>query len=108
MTMPLKASRIDTDMKSMPKAKAGFIEPMVLLRTEALPEGTEWIYELKLDGYRALGVKASGQVQLRSRNDNDFCAVKPAARSRQASGMSPKPPNQIRGLSSRPSGCPLG
>jgi DNA ligase D-like protein (predicted ligase) len=53
-------------------ARAKFIEPMLLLRSESLPEGTEWAYELKLDGYRALGIKANGRVQLRSRNDNDF------------------------------------
>jgi bifunctional non-homologous end joining protein LigD len=45
---------------------------MLLLRTEKLPEGPEWIYELKLDGYRALAIKSGGHVQLRSRNDNDF------------------------------------
>src|SRR5580658_7240917 len=54
------------------KAKAGFIEPMLLLRTEKLPEGPEWLIELKLDGYRALAIKSGGEVQLRSRNDNDF------------------------------------
>ena len=47
--MPLKAKRIDSELKSMPKAKAAFIEPMLLLRTETLPEGAEWLYELKLD-----------------------------------------------------------
>jgi DNA ligase D-like protein (predicted ligase) len=58
----------------MPKrnAKAGFIEPMLILRTEKLPEGPEWLIELKLDGYRALAIKSGGKVQLRSRNDNDF------------------------------------
>jgi DNA ligase D-like protein (predicted ligase) len=54
------------------KAKAEFIEPMLLLRTEKLPEGPDWLFELKLDGYRALAVKKGGKVQLRSRNDNDF------------------------------------
>jgi len=29
-------------------------------------------YELKLDGYRALGIKTGGEVRLRSRNDKDF------------------------------------
>jgi DNA ligase D-like protein (predicted ligase) len=45
---------------------------MLLLRTERLPEGPNWLYELKLDGYRAMALKSGGRVQLRSRNDNDF------------------------------------
>ncbi|MGA8616975.1 MAG: hypothetical protein WB660_00430 [Candidatus Sulfotelmatobacter sp.] len=52
--------------------KAGFIEPMLLLRREKLPEGREWLYEIKLDGYRAIAIKSGGKLQLRSRNDNDF------------------------------------
>ncbi len=62
----------------VPKAKARFIEPMLLLRTENLPEGPEWLYELKLDGYRGLAIRTGGQVQLRSRNDNDFSVRYPA------------------------------
>ena len=45
---------------------------MLLLRTESLPEGPNWMFELKLDGYRALAIKTGGIVQLRSRNNNDF------------------------------------
>ena len=56
----------------MPKTKAIFIEPMLLLRTEKLPQGADWSYEIKLDGYRSLAIKSAGKVQLRSRNDNDF------------------------------------
>jgi ATP-dependent DNA ligase len=51
---------------------------MLLLRTETLPSGTNWAYELKLDGYRALAIKTSGQVRLRSRNDKDFNSRYPA------------------------------
>jgi ATP dependent DNA ligase domain len=51
---------------------------MLLLRTNILPEGPDWKYELKLDGYRALAIKTNGQVQLRSRNNNDFNLRYPA------------------------------
>jgi DNA ligase D-like protein (predicted ligase) len=55
------------------RVKAGFVEPMLLLRTETLPdEPARWEYQLKLDGYRALAFKTGGKLHLRSRNDNDF------------------------------------
>ena len=50
---------------------------MLLLRTDSLPSGEQWLYELKLDGYRALAFKRNGVVHLRSRNDNDFATRYP-------------------------------
>lgn len=50
---------------------------MLLLRTERLPEGGDWLREL-FDGYRALAIKTGGKLQLRSRNDNDFIVRYPA------------------------------
>ena len=59
--------------------KAGFVEPMLLLRTDKLPdEPRRWSYQIKLDGYRAIAFKSGGTVQLRSRNDNDFNARYPS------------------------------
>jgi bifunctional non-homologous end joining protein LigD len=55
------------------RVKAGFIEPMLLRRTDALPDdAARWEYQLKFDGYRAIAFKTGGKVYLRSRNDNDF------------------------------------
>lgn len=56
------------------RVRARFIEPMLLLRAETLPEGAQWRYELKLDGYRAIAYRSGRTVHLRSRNDNDFSA----------------------------------
>ena len=41
------------------------------LRVPELPLG-DWIYEMKIDGYRALAFKADQQVRLVSRNRNSF------------------------------------
>ena len=54
----------------------------------ALPEGPEWIYEVKWDGYRALAAKHGEDVQLLSlKNKNlawDFPAVVTAVRTIKA------------------------
>jgi bifunctional non-homologous end joining protein LigD len=50
---------------------------MLLQPTPRLPEGAQWLYELKLDGYRAIAFKSGGKVRLRSRNDKDFTARYP-------------------------------
>ena len=60
------------------KTKAAFVEPMLLLRTEKLPECPGWLVELKFDGYRALAIRDGGEVRLRSRNDKDFTSRYPA------------------------------
>jgi bifunctional non-homologous end joining protein LigD len=55
------------------KVKGRFIDPMLLLRTDSLPnDGDRWEYQLKFDRYRAIAFKSAGKIHLRSRNDNDF------------------------------------
>jgi ATP-dependent DNA ligase len=51
---------------------ARFIEPMECLPAGETPEGDLWTYELKLDGYRAIAVKAGGKVTVYSRRGTDL------------------------------------
>ena len=39
---------------SKPRPPPVFVTPMAAQAVKALPEGAEWLYEPKLDGYRAL------------------------------------------------------
>jgi DNA ligase D-like protein (predicted ligase) len=51
---------------------ARFVEPMLCLAVDKLPEGPTWQYEVKLDGYRAISVRTKVGVELWSRNKKDF------------------------------------
>ena len=50
---------------------------MTATLVQALPEGPEWMYEVKLDGYRALILKSGSHVQIRSRNDKNLSGAYP-------------------------------
>jgi bifunctional non-homologous end joining protein LigD len=43
-----------------------------------LPEGPDWVYEVKFDGYRALLLQAGSRVEIRSRNDKDLTKAYPS------------------------------
>src|SRR3954466_4487381 len=60
----------------MPVAKVvpGFIEPMRCRLVPKLPSGDGWVYEIKWDGYRAIGVKDGSKCRLYSRNGKSFAA----------------------------------
>lgn len=62
----------------LPRVNARFIEPMLLRRTDNLPDDPgRWQYQVKFDGYRAVAFRTGGKVQLRSRNNSDFAARYP-------------------------------
>jgi bifunctional non-homologous end joining protein LigD len=46
--------------------------PMLATLTDLLPKGDDWLFEVKWDGYRALGYVRSGNAKLVSRNGNDL------------------------------------
>jgi DNA ligase D-like protein (predicted ligase) len=56
--------------KVLPERIAGFIESMECLPVSEIPEGPEWTYELKLDGYRLEVVRTKKETMLFSRRRN--------------------------------------
>ena len=53
--------------------------PMLATNTDRLPTGDDWLFEVKWDGYRALGLVRGGEARLVSRNSNDLTGRFPAA-----------------------------
>jgi bifunctional non-homologous end joining protein LigD len=77
--MPTKKKRAAPHAHSSDKCQVPtFIAPMAALAVDVLPEGPEWLYELKLDGYRALIVKDGASIKIRSRNDKDLMHMAPS------------------------------
>jgi len=60
------------DLQQLPKARLDFIKPMLAKSVDELPSGKHWIYELKLDGYRALVMKKRRAVTIFSRRGNNL------------------------------------
>jgi DNA ligase D-like protein (predicted ligase) len=59
-------------LSALPKAEIHFIEPMYARLVDKLPQGQEWLYEVKFDGYRCLAGRDSTEVTLWSRRGNLF------------------------------------
>ena len=46
---------------------AGFIAPCLPTKTDKLPSGSQWLHEIKHDGFRIIARKTGAQVRLYSR-----------------------------------------
>ena len=55
-----------------PKPRPRFIEPMECTRVATLPEGEDWVYEIKQDGYRAIGLIDGNSAMLYSMSGQDY------------------------------------
>jgi bifunctional non-homologous end joining protein LigD len=51
---------------------AGFIAPCLPTKTDKLPSGSEWLHEIKHDGFRVIARKKGAQIRLYSRPGNDL------------------------------------
>jgi len=56
-------------MRALP---AGFIAPCLPTKTDKLPSGSQWLHEIKHDGFRIIARKNGAQVRLYSRPGNDL------------------------------------
>jgi bifunctional non-homologous end joining protein LigD len=54
------------------KAQPRFIEPMECKRVPKLPEGDDWLYEIKQDGYRVIGLVDGSTALLYSMSGLDY------------------------------------
>ncbi len=69
---PVAASATTADLSSVPMAEPQFVAPMECDEVqcpEQLPSNrSDWLYEIKWDGHRAIAVKRGGMVGLYTRN----------------------------------------
>src|SRR5688572_13945136 len=77
MNKPIKSAKQPGKQRPKRRSKvdavpARFIEPMLLQLVSRLPEGAQWQYEVKWDGYRGVAVIQNGEARLWSRNERDL------------------------------------
>src|SRR5215469_1006182 len=64
---PAELSSVEGAVKAPMPAK---IEPMLAILSGSLPSGSDWLYEVKWDGYRALCFIEKGRARMVSRRGN--------------------------------------
>ena len=61
------------------RSSGGFVEPCLPSPAERPPAGSNWIHEIKHDGFRIIARRNGAGVRLFSRNGYDFTARFPLA-----------------------------
>ena len=74
---PVEMPKAQTAKSARRAATIRFAEPMYAQLVQQLPEGNDWLYEVKFDGYRCLAGRDTAGVTLWSRRGNDFTAQFP-------------------------------
>jgi bifunctional non-homologous end joining protein LigD len=55
-----------------------FVEPMMATLVDDVPDGRDWVFEMKFDGYRALAAASGDNVRIYTRNGQDWTAKFPS------------------------------
>lgn len=50
----------------------GFVKPQLATLVDTVPDGDDWLHEIKYDGYRAVTSTAGGKTIIRTRNGHDW------------------------------------
>jgi len=65
-----------TDLSAIPGAKRAAmpqrVEPMLAMLSDSPPQGSDWVYEIKWDGFRGLVFLDRGKLRIESRNRQPF------------------------------------
>jgi bifunctional non-homologous end joining protein LigD len=72
--LPLTARELAKVLGARKARMPAHFKPQLATLVTSVPEGENWLHELKFDGYRALAIIRDGKVRLVSRNDNDWTA----------------------------------
>jgi bifunctional non-homologous end joining protein LigD len=75
--MPMSAA-VPTRRRVGPTSPPAWIKPQLAKLVEKAPDGSDWLHEIKLDGYRMHARLDTGRVQILTRRANDWTEKYPA------------------------------
>jgi bifunctional non-homologous end joining protein LigD len=85
LRVPRRRKRWPRKRKGSAKVLPEFVAPQLATLVDAPPAGSEWLHEIKFDGYRAIAAVAGDEVRIFTRNGHDwsgrFAPLIPALRS---------------------------